>query len=174
MPQCEMCGEESPMAKRVFLEGSLLMLCPKCSRFGRSLEGRTKDEDGNDIPVERAPTGPKVIPAPYTGRGKTGKSASDYLDTGEVVLVEDFHKRIFDARNKLGWTQEELALKINERKSIIAKLESKDIKPNDELRKKLEKALKIVLQEKLGPPGLNLREEKRTMTLGDMVKLSKK
>jgi putative transcription factor len=174
MPQCEMCGQDSPMAKRVFLEGSLLMLCPKCSRFGKSLDGGAKDEEGNDIPVEMAPTGPKVISAPYTGRSKTGKSASDYLDTGEVVLVEDFHKRIFDARNKLGWTQEELALKINERKSIIAKLETKDIKPNDELRKKLEKALKIVLQEKLGPPGLNLREEKRTMTLGDMVKISKK
>jgi len=174
LPQCEMCGQDSPMAKRVFLEGSLLMLCPKCARFGKSTEAAVADGEIGDIPVERAVPVRKSIPAPYTGRGKGGKGPGDYLDPGETVLVEDFHKRIFDARNKLGWTQEELARKINERKSIIAKLETKDIKPNDELRKKLEKALKIVLMEKVGPPGLNIREEKRALTLGDMVKLNKK
>jgi len=174
MPQCEMCGQDSPMAKRVFLEGSLLMLCPKCAHFGKSTEAAVADGDAVDIPVEKAPPVQKSIPAPYTGRGKGGMGPGDYLDPGETVLVEDFHKRIFDARNKLGWTQEELARKINERKSIIAKLESKDIKPNDELRRKLEKALNIVLMEKVGPPGLNIREEKRALTLGDMVKMNKK
>jgi putative transcription factor len=162
------------MAKRVFLEGSLLMLCPKCARFGKSTDTGEAGGESGDLPVEKAMPVQKSIPAPYTGRGKGGKGPSDYLDPGETVLVEDFHKRIFDARNKLGWTQEELARKINERKSIIAKLETKDIKPNDELRKKLEKALKIVLLEKVGPPGLNIREEKRALTLGDMVKMNKK
>jgi putative transcription factor len=174
MPQCEMCGADSPLAKRVFLEGSLLMLCPKCSKFGKSTDGPAKEGEDGEIPLDKANVGPKSISAPYTGRGKSGLGPGDYLDEGQMVLVEDFHKRIFDARNKLGWTQEELARKINERKSIIAKLETKDIKPNDELRKKLEKALNIVLKEKLGPPGLNIKEEKRAMTLGDMVKMSKK
>jgi putative transcription factor len=169
-----MCGQDSPLAKRVFVEGTMLMLCPKCAHFGKSPDGGAKDEDGNDIPVDKAPAAPVNIPAPYTGRGRTGKGPSDYLDQGEVVLVEDFHKRIFDARNKLGWTHEELGRKINERKSIIAKLETRDIKPNDELRKKLEKALNIVLTERIGPPGLNIKEEKRALTLGDMVKMNKK
>lgn len=174
MPQCEMCGQDSPQAKRVFLEGSLLMLCPKCARFGKSTdEGGAEGEDGG-IPVEKVAPEPRNIPAPYTGRGKGGMGPGDYLDPGEMVLVDDYHKRIFDARNKLGWTQEELGRKINERKSIIAKLETKDIRPNDELRKKLEKALNIVLMEKVGPPGLNIREEKRALTLGDMVKMDKK
>ncbi|MCK5559857.1 MAG: TIGR00270 family protein, partial [Thermoplasmata archaeon] len=70
-----------------------------------------------------------------------------YEQGGEKELVVDFHKRIQQARNSLGWSQEELGQKINERKSVISKLESCSMKPDDKVVRKLEKALNIKLME---------------------------
>jgi putative transcription factor len=168
MPVCEMCGMDSPKAKRVFLEGTLLMLCPKCSKFGQ--EQVERDEK---MEPEKMAATPIKRPAPYTGKGKVGVAGGG-LDSGEVELADDYHKRISSARNKLGLTQEELGRKINERKSVIAKLESKQLRPNDKLIKKLEKVLSITLMEKVSAAGLNIREQKRGFTIGDMIKMNKK
>jgi putative transcription factor len=167
MPICEMCGTDSPKAKRIFLEGSLLMVCPKCARFGQAREEEEKTEEKRREP-------PKKRPAPYTGKGRQGRTGGPGFDTEEMVLAEDYHKKISKARNKLGLTQEELGRKINERKSVIAKLESKQLRPNDRLRKKLERVLNIVLTEKLRAAGVNLREQARGMTIGDMIRKQKK
>jgi putative transcription factor len=163
MPVCEICGTDSPKAKRVFLEGSLLMLCLKCAKFGK--ESAEKEE------VESKPAAPAGTPAPYTGTGRKGSDRS--LDSGEVVLSEDYHKIISKARNKMGITQEELARKLNERKSVIAKLESKQLRPNDVLRKKLERVLHVVLTEKVQATGLQMSEGGRGVTIGDMIKMKK-
>ena len=166
MPVCEMCGVDSPKAKRVFLEGSLLMLCPRCSKFGQQTEEKTDEEEAKKfIPTKR--------PAPYTGKGRTGKAGGG-IDREEMELADDYHKRISKARNALGMTQEELGKKINERRSVIAKLESKQLRPNDRLRKKLERALNIDLMERIRAVGPNVREQKRGLTIGDMIKLNKK
>ena len=167
MPVCEMCGVDSPRAKRVFLEGSLLMLCPRCSKFGQQTEEKREEEEEQRryIPAKR--------PAPYTGKGKLGKAGGG-IDTEETDLADDYHKRISKARNSLGMTQEELGKKINEKRSVIAKLESKQLRPNDNLRKKLERALDIELMEKVRAVGLNVREQNKSLTIGDMIKLNKR
>jgi len=166
VPVCEMCGVDSPKAKRVFLEGSLLMLCPKCSKFGQDAEETGEEE-------EEKKYAPTPRPAPYTGKGKIGKAGGG-IDPEEIALADDYHKTISNARNARGMTQEELGKNINERKSVIAKLESKQLRPNDMLRKKLERALNIKLMEKVSAVGLNVREQKRGLTIGDMIKLNKK
>lgn len=163
MPVCEMCGTDSTKAKRVFLEGTLLMLCPKCAKFGQ--ESVEKEEE------ERSQVPPTRAPAPYTGTGKSGSGRS--LDPGEIALSEDYHKTISKARNKMGMTQEDLARKLNERKSVIAKLESKQLRPNDVLRRKLERALNVVLTEKVQATGLQMSEGGRGVTIGDMIKMKK-
>lgn len=165
MPVCELCGADSPKAKRVFLEGSLLMVCPRCAKFGQGHEEEKKED--KKPAITRAP-------APYTGKGGRGPMKGQALDTGEEVLREDFHKVISKARNALGITQEELGKRINERKSVIAKLEARQLRPNDVLRKKLEKVLKVSLTERVQAGALNIREERRGVTIGDMIRMGKK
>lgn len=63
----------------------------------------------------------------------------------ELQLREDFGTAIKKAREKMGLTQEELALKINERASLIRHLETGKMKPTDALATKLERFLKIEL-----------------------------
>jgi putative transcription factor len=89
-------------------------------------------------------------------------------------LVADYSKLIKEARAAREWKQETLAAKINERTSVINKLERGDIRPDDALVKKLEKELGIVMKEKV--PVIK-PESKATggkeLTLGDLIKMKK-
>lgn len=60
-------------------------------------------------------------------------------------VVGDYDERIRNARESAGLTQEELANNLNEKSSLIRKLERGDVLPSDEVQKKLEGALEISL-----------------------------
>ena len=63
----------------------------------------------------------------------------------ELVLRDDFGTAIKEAREEMGLTQDEFAMKLNERVSVIRHLETGKIKPDDMLAAKLERFLKIDL-----------------------------
>ena len=60
-------------------------------------------------------------------------------------IVENYGKLIKQAREKLNLNQEELAKKLNEKESLITKLENNSISPSIELARKIEKQLNISL-----------------------------
>ena len=99
----------------------------------------------------------------------------DVYSKDEVLeLVDDYPLRIREARASKDWKQETLAAKINEKKSVITKLESGNMKPNDALVEKLERALGITLKEKV--PILKMESKQsmsKGMTLGDFVRTEK-
>ena len=92
-------------------------------------------------------------------------------------IIEDFSTKIRQAREKLGLTHEDLGKKINEKSSVIGKLETGKMSPDNILAAKLEHALKIKLltpisEEKASttlPPAAANRE----LTLGDLIKIEK-
>jgi putative transcription factor len=65
--------------------------------------------------------------------------------TDEMILNPEFPKVIRDARNKKGITHEQLGQKINEKVTLLKKIETGIIKPDDILSKKLERFLGIRL-----------------------------
>jgi len=85
-------------------------------------------------------------------------------------LAADYDDRIRDSRESLGLTQEELANQLNEKASLIRKLERGDILPSDDVQSKLEKKLEITLTE-----GADVEDTEwssgsgQSMTLGDVV-----
>ncbi|MCS7131319.1 MAG: multiprotein-bridging factor 1 family protein [Hadesarchaea archaeon] len=68
-----------------------------------------------------------------------------WLDMPE--LVEDYPKRIRQARERLGLTQEELAKRLAERASVVKRLEAGTLVPNEQLVKKIHRVLGIRLIE---------------------------
>ena len=88
-------------------------------------------------------------------------------------LVQDYDQRIRNARESRGLSQEELANQLNEKASLIRKLERGDVLPSDGVQRKLERELDITLSESGG-------SEEETewsggsatggTTLGDVVK----
>ena len=62
-------------------------------------------------------------------------------------VAQDYDQRIREAREAAGMNQEELANQLNEKASLIRKLELGDTLPSDTVQTKLERALDIVLTE---------------------------
>jgi putative transcription factor len=59
----------------------------------------------------------------------------------------EFNEKIRQGREERGLSQVELAKNLNERASLIKKLERGEVLPTEKVRKKLEKYLKINLLE---------------------------
>jgi transcriptional regulator, XRE family len=87
-------------------------------------------------------------------------------------VAQDYDGRIRRARESQGLSQEELASQLNEKASLIRKLERGDSLPTDSVQSKLERALDISLTE--GAGGGDTEWEGGTSdgeyTLGDVVK----
>lgn len=158
--QCEMCGKELPFLKTVSVEGTRLKVCPDCAKFGMQQVARGGGQ---------APT-PDVIVDRLKKRESRMKSRDVYSqDTGE--LASDYPQRIRQARSRTGLSQDELGQKINEKKSIISKLETGDITPDKKLSVKLEKALEISLASEGGAAvaASTGKRESNALTIGDLL-----
>lgn len=90
--------------------------------------------------------------------------------SGEEELGDDFPAKIRRAREARGWKQADLGAKINERVSVIAKLESGTLTPGDALVKKLERELGIKLKEHVQPVAMKKQAPGTVLTLGDLIK----
>lgn len=145
---CDLCGYNGEL-NSALVEKSLMNICSKCLRFGKKVE-RNKNFDVNDI-IKRKP----VI---------------ENLN----LLKEDYAHLIKESREKLKLTPDDLAKKLNEKASLIHKVENKEIIPNDVLIKKLESFFKIKLQETYSPEEIKTSFKNTGITIGDLIKIKKK
>ncbi|MEM2910336.1 MAG: multiprotein-bridging factor 1 family protein [Nitrososphaerota archaeon] len=70
-----------------------------------------------------------------------------FMPIEEIDYAEGFHVRIKNARERMGLSQEELAAQLNEKVTLIKKIEQGEVKPPIELARKIEKFLKIQIVE---------------------------
>jgi len=86
-------------------------------------------------------------------------------------VATDYDARIRQAREDRGLSQEDLAKKLNEKASLIRKLERGDVLPSDDVQRKLERELDIALTEGVDEDdGEWSSGGSTTTTLGDVVK----
>ena len=98
----------------------------------------------------KEPANKLVIENRLQNRERRMKTKDVYEQQEETIeLLVDYPKKIKDTREALGWKQEELASKMGERLSIINKLERGDMRPDDALIDKVEKALGIKITERV-------------------------
>ena len=164
--RCEVCGHkirDNPTF--ALIEGAKLTVCVECSKHGKII---TQEE----VELARKPlTRQKPVPTMVQKKRTTVKVEI----TQEIV--ENYDAIIRQAREKLGLTHEELGKKINEKASVLSKLETGKITPNNMLATKLEHALKIKLLTPITEEKTQQETPKtpsREMTLGDLIQLDKK
>ena len=157
-----MCGKEVASLLPVRIEGTILSVCRDCARFGDNVKAGGKQ----GTTVE-----PSLIQVRLQNRERRMKT-KDVYEGGEesFEMALDYPKRIKEAREKMGWKQEELAAKMNERESIIHKLESGTMHPDDALIRKVEKTLDIKIKEKVTIAAVEKSTGKKGMTLEDFIK----
>ena len=158
---CELCGADVPRLKNVAIDATILSVCTDCSRFG----------DEVATPALRQSTMPPIIAQRLEMRQRRMTPRDVYTQDGELELAEDFPERIRQAREARGWKQADLGAKINERVSVIAKLESGAISPGDALVRKLERELGIKLKERVEPVAAKKQAVGAGLTLGDLIKM---
>jgi putative transcription factor len=164
--RCEVCGRKihgGPIT--AVIEGATLTVCVECSKHGKI------------ITREEAELAQKPMRRPLTGvpvRVQKKKPEAKVEITQE--MVEGYHSKIRQAREKLGLSHEELGKKINEKSSVLRKLETGKMTPNNMLVTKLEHALKIKLLAPISEEKVSStpKSPSRELTLGDLIQLDKK
>ena len=175
MPQCEMCGSEQSSLTTVKVEGAELQLCDECKEFGT--EVRTESSSAGSTKYSTSSSGGSSGSAGSTGSGAGGSGGGgssrrrrDMFDDMDEI-VADYDQRIREARESRGLSQEDLAKELNEKASLIRKLERGDMLPSDDVRSKLETELEISLIEGEDADDTEWSgDSSTTTTLGDVVK----
>jgi len=150
MAVCELCGAEGVSTNRGIVSNVTLDVCTKCT-------------ESMGIEIHKSPFENRV--------SNVRKQAPRSMNVHhEPELSNDFHVRLRNARESKGWSQKELAHRMNVRINSIQKAES-GTRPTDNLTNKLEKVLDVDLREASddGRDSMVSRSSSRGMTIADAL-----
>jgi len=165
--ECLICGSIIwGKGQRVILEGARITVCHNCAQHGTKIHKPSSIEYGK----RRFKQQPN--PAP-----KRRKFKSPAIE--ELEVVSDYAKRVRNARTSLGLNQDQFALKLNEKPSLIRRIETGKAEPTVKLAKKIQKMYKIQLLKKSDEMDFNVHEKKFMKktpggSLGDIAFIKKK
>lgn len=162
--ECEICGKPVPENNpiRAKIEGSVMVVCKECSKLGK---------------VQKAPPKPKFVKQNKNKRPTTTRNkVYSRNEEPSEELIEDFSMEVRKAREAKNWSREDLGKKINERVSVINRIETGKMTPDTKLTKKLENILDIKLLEKVDNIDLNqfISNSSGERTLGNIMKIKRK
>ena len=177
MVQCEMCGTETGAPTAVRIEGAELQVCADCAEFGTEVRDTSGSSGSTKYSTSSSGSGSAGSGSGSSSTGSSGSGGSssrrrDMFDRMDE-LVQDYDQRIRGARESRGLSQEELADQLNEKASLIRKLERGDVLPSDDVQRKLERSLDLTLSESGGEEGdteWSGGSATGGTTLGDVVK----
>jgi putative transcription factor len=153
-----MCGEDAPIVATIEVEGARMRVCARCARFGKAVAP----------PAEPRPAAPRAAPLPRRTAERPVPLESD------EEIVEDFGERVRVARERKRVSLDDLARAVNEKKSLLAKVETGAFHPDPQLARKLEAALGIKLREKVEEVHAPKGAARGGLTIGDLIKMQKK
>jgi putative transcription factor len=129
MSECEICGAEiRGKVHYITIGNSKLSVCRACARYGTVIPGET------EIKVE----------SEHVMLTKAKKKLYEQMDHDiEDEIEENYGRKVKEAREKAGLKQAELAQKINEKQSLLRKIENEEIIPNEGVMRKIERVLNL-------------------------------
>ena len=165
--QCEICGAQiSGKPHHIIIDRAEMDVCDRCKSFGKEAEKRA--------PVTSTRRGVPPSTSNTLGSIPIKRARRDLFDKMKDQLVEDYADKIKNARESKHMTQEELAGKMLEKVNILRKVERGELVPEEELIKKLERALDVKLTEGIAEPeSMGRKGESRALTLGDLINVKK-
>ena len=148
MPTCEICGKKTNKLYKVLIEGTEMLVCEECKKYGEVISEVTEKK-----PVK------KVV-------------KKQQKPVKEEVVVDNYAEIIRSIREKLNLTQADFAKKLGERESLMRKIEDGKLVPTIDLAKKIEKEFGVHLVEEIDASEYSVKSPKEDKaTLGDVVNL---
>ncbi|MDF9747124.1 multiprotein bridging factor aMBF1 [Natrinema sp. S1CR25-10] len=173
-----MCGAETSSPNTIKVEGAKLDVCSNCTDFGTEVKdtssssGSTKYSTGSSSSSSGGGGQSSGSSASSSSSGGSSQRRSDMFDDMDE-LATDYDDRVRNARENEGLSQSDLANELNEKASLIRKIERGDTLPSDEVQSKLENFLEISLNAE-GSSGDDSEwsggSSSGSYTLGDVVK----
>jgi len=162
MGSCAVCGRKSDKFYKAEIEGTEMIACEDCAKFGRIIHSIQT-------------TTPKKQKKDEKKRAKTVRTVEVQPETEERV-VPNYAELVRKARQNSGLNQEDFAKKLNEKLSVMKHVEQGSLTPSLKLAKKIENTCKITLIEEVQSETVALPSDLKSgpMTLGDMIKHKKK
>jgi len=164
--RCEVCGRRiigQPF--KAMIEGAKMLVCSECSKLG-SVYWEAKTEPRMKKVSKRLPQ-PMIAP----------RKQPPIIVEESVELIDDFGAKVRRSREKLGMSHEDLGKKISEKVSVLRKIESGKMTPNNLLIEKLQHALKIKLMIPFSEPKVPSKalasSRPSAPTLGDIAQVKK-
>ena len=163
--QCEVCGRQifdTPV--RAIIEGAKMTVCSKCGKLSSGY-WEPKRQPRPKMGIKRHAT-----PISFSKRQQR-PTVSESLE-----LVSDLGQRVRQARRELEMSHEDLGRKIREKVSVIRKIESGKMIPDNAVAEKLEHALKLKLRAPAQEPKVQptLSSKPHGTTLGDLIQFKVK
>lgn len=168
------------------VEGTEVVVCDRCYRRYMERAQRTRVDEPARLrvsPTRREPArtmthatvrgGPRRL-SPSTTRRPAARRKQPGLGLVErYEVVEDYAQRVRRAREKLGLTQKDLAVKVKVGENVIRRIEAGTLTPSIDLARRLERVLGVKLLE---PVAEEYEEEtgksdRFYLTLGDIAEL---
>lgn len=153
MSSCELCGRDVDSLKKVKIEGAVLKACDSCSDMGEEVKTTTSK----------------------SGSKKKKKTRSSRKRSSEDTLVSDYGERVKEARESEQLSIKEVADDLNEKESLISKIEKQELKPDKPLAQKLGKKFDITLytNPEVADYGSNDDVDNRKATMEDVADIKK-
>ncbi len=180
---CEMCGSYSEL-KPIIIDGAELLVCRSCQRYGKPVTPpptqKPKPSTLGFAISKPSPT-KKVIYRPVPSK-KPKRTITRRTPDESLTIDPEYSNIIMQARMKRGWSRQQLARKINERESVLARIETGKLVPSDDIARKLEHELGIKLlipeeeiEETVSQRALDQEKKHFSQTtLGAIMKIKKK
>ena len=163
--ECPICGSVIwGKGQKVLLEGAKITVCQVCAKHGTKIASPRS-------PFKTKASGELKQKRPQRSSSRKITSLND------VELVSDYARKIRNARNANNLTQEQFAQKINEKPSLLRRIETGKAEPTIKLAKKLEDVYKIKLLKKTDEVEVDTRKYMKKATgssLGDIAFIKKK
>ncbi len=162
---CEMCGAET-FTTLVEIDHVELYACTKCAKFGTPVIKRSPAKKQR---YSRPP--PRTQDKPKTFTRKPPRK--DFLH--DKILIDGYGQIIQDARRERGIGRAELAQKIKEKETLLARIETEKVIPTDRVVAKLERELDVELKTEISDEVTNTDDFiPRATTIGSIAKIKRK
>ena len=165
--QCPICdGIIWGKGQKVLIEGAKITVCQSCAQYGKRIITKTKSN---------------FIKRSYNNKTITSKrglaSKTKNFPESSIEIVPDYAKRIKDVRTFNKLNQDQFAQKLNEKPSLIRRIESGKVTPTEKLAKKIEKVYNIKLMKKADEFDVNTKKYMKKQTnssLADVAHIKRK
>jgi len=162
--RCPICDGIIWKGQKVLIEGVKMTVCDSCARYGKRITTKLKST---------------YLQKSYLTQEKTSSKPPirkiDEIE--EMEIVPDYPKRIRNVRTLKKLNQDQFSQKLNEKPSLIRRIESGKAKPTIKLAKKIEKVYNITLLKKVDENEVNVKKyikKQPSSSLGDIAFFKKK